>query len=259
MARQNQENHYRVTMPLYFMKTFRELKDVEKENDEDAVEFCRKVEVFRTMEERYPTKEAIEAYVKSFKPSEFVECLINCNEYDAEWNPDKFEIQFKVRSDESLKNIRSGINFISLADGQWESSDSNGWTIKTDPPGGNNSSGNYGYEYGLTNFRPNEVTVEPLAAPPPPAPPAGPPSPPSPPSPPAPPAVQAGENESNESNNNSSSVVSKATTRYEYSDTENLEVPNNNGAKNGGKRKTRKTRKTRRTRKARKQTRKNRK
>jgi hypothetical protein len=247
MARQNQKTQYKITMPLYFKKTYASLNDVEKESDEDALEFCRKVQVFRDMEERYPTKEAIEAYVKTFKPSEFAECLINCNEYDAEWNPDKFEIQFKVPSDESIQDIRNGINFISLADGQWESSDTNGWTVKTDPPGGNGYGAAYGYEYGLTDFKRAEVSVELLPTP-------GP-------TPGPTPAIQAARaNVPNESNNNSS-VVSKATTRYEYSNTENIEIPNNNGNSNGGKRRARKIRKTRKakTKRVRKQTRKNRK
>lgn len=152
---------YQVTMPLFFQKTYASLEDIEKDDDENAVQFCKKVELYREMDERFPTQPDIEAHVKTQNPKDFVEYLVNGEEFDAHWNPDRFEIQFKVKSNESLTEFRRSIDFISLADGPWESSDDNGWTVKTNPPpsNGENLFGPVGYEYGLTNFRPADVRV----------------------------------------------------------------------------------------------------
>lgn len=157
-----QEKIYQVTMPLRFEKANHDLRDIEKKQNEDALEFCQKVQLFREAEQQFSTAESIESHIKSQDPNTFVKYLVNGEEFDAHWNPDRFEISFKVRSEEPLEEFRRGIALISLADGQWESSDDNGWTVKTGPtvPQEGNRYGSIRYEYGLTDFDPRSVRVE---------------------------------------------------------------------------------------------------
>lgn len=159
MANTGGEKIYEVTIPLFFKKTYPDLRDVEKEEDENAIMFCKKVVLFQSMDKKYPTDAAIQQHIKKQNPNSFVEYLVNGEEYDAHWHPEKFEITFKVKSDEDAEEFRRSFSFVSLADAQWESSDDNGWTVKT-APFKKNSFGPIGYEYGLTNFDPKSVKIE---------------------------------------------------------------------------------------------------
>lgn len=156
--RGGQEKVYQIIMPLRFNKAEHDLEYIEKKKNENALEHRKKVQLFREMDERFPTAQAIENHIKEQDPTEFVEYLVNGDEFDAHWHPEKFEIRFKVKSKESLDEIRRTIESISLADGQWESSGDNGWTVKTEPY----KTGVYGsatYEYGLTDFDPRQVQI----------------------------------------------------------------------------------------------------
>ncbi len=278
------EYTYQVTIPLFFKKHFDNLDDVEhnndsllnyqyrKENPNNANNSSnnngnnngraakrqawrnqahkKKVEAYRKTDEKFPTMESIIAHVKSNDPNAFVEYLVNGEEFDAEWHPTKFEITFKVKSNQKIQDFREGLFYISLADAQWESGDDNGWTVKTVP----GSDDPYDvWEYGLTNFKPDHIAIKPVrmnaaaaastaapvaveaepeAVPPPPA---------------APNKRSANNNNANNNNtsnnNNSESVANNAPIEYVY--------PSNNEANNsepnkGGKRKQRqRQRKTR--------------
>ena len=124
----------------------------EKELRESEEDYAEHLRLYHEALAHFQTV-TIEAHVKKNDPMEFVEGLLDIMSVDiisAEWL-DGFRIALTVETAMSEQELREDIMSTSLEDGCYESSDDNGWTIKT-------LTGSW--EVGLVDYRKNPIHIE---------------------------------------------------------------------------------------------------
>jgi len=139
---------YIVTLNL----SYHQNPEPEQEPWEKPAKYAEHLRLFQQMEE-YLDTHAIEEHVKRNDPKEYVENLVTPSRSEvvtAEWLDD-FRISFTVETMLTPEKLRKDLQNNSLEDGEYESGDDNGWTIKT-------LTGNW--EVGLVDYRRNRIEVE---------------------------------------------------------------------------------------------------
>ena len=124
----------------------------EQEPWEKPAKYAEHLRLFHEMEAHLEAH-AIEEHVKRNDPKEYVENLVDGTRSEvvtAEWLDD-FRISFTVETMLTPEELREDLQTNSLEDGEYESGDDNGWTIKT-------LTGNW--EVGLVDYRRNRIEVE---------------------------------------------------------------------------------------------------
>ena len=92
----------------------------------------------------------LEDRIKKIDPETYVEYLFSDSKVlDARWTKGKFGIVIMVYSNSSKKDLKDDLIGRSLEDGEYESADDNGWTIKA--PNGD--------EIGVVDYRRNAITI----------------------------------------------------------------------------------------------------
>lgn len=139
---------YIVTLNL----SYHQNPEPEQEPWEKPAKYAEHLRLFHEMEAHLEAH-AIEEHVKRNDPKEYVENLVDGTRSEvvtAEWLDD-FRISFTVETMLTPEELREDLQTNSLEDGEYESGDDNGWTIKT-------LTGNW--EVGLVDYRRNRIEVE---------------------------------------------------------------------------------------------------
>lgn len=148
---------FKVTLKLSFDQKYQSSEDLEKEEDEDGneetnTEFCKRIQDWDKTDVLYGTTKQLEEFVKREDALEYVRYMPDGDVLSAKWNNDfSISFVFKPAENTTIEKTKKWFEEYSLADGEYESSDSNGWTIKT--VGGL-------MEYGLVDYRENPILVE---------------------------------------------------------------------------------------------------
>jgi len=139
---------YNITLNL----SYRHGDEPEQDSWQSDEKYAEHLRLFHEME-AYLETHPIEAHVKANDPKEYVEYLTDNTRSEvisAEWL-DGFRISFTVDTTMTADELRDNLQDNSLEDGEYESGDDNGWTIKT-------LTGNW--EIGLVDYRRNPIEIE---------------------------------------------------------------------------------------------------
>ena len=139
---------YIVTLNL----SYRHGEEPEQEPWQKPAKYAEHLRLFHEME-TYLETHPIEMHVKRNDPKEYVEYLTDNTRSEvisAEWL-EGFRISFTVDTTMTADELRDDLQNNSLEDGEYESGDDNGWTIKT-------LTGNW--EVGLVDYRRNPIEIE---------------------------------------------------------------------------------------------------
>lgn len=103
------------------------------------------------------TVNSIESHVKRYDPKEFIQyCFIDSRVITARWIPDTFQMEVDVESDMEINEFYGYLMDVSLADGEYESTEDNGWTIKFI------NDNEHFFEYGVLTYQNNQPIIEEL-------------------------------------------------------------------------------------------------
>jgi hypothetical protein len=107
-------------------------------------------------------------YIKSNSAMEAVEYIFCSSEVkSAEWDPENFQIHMVVESDEEAEDLREELEMNSLEDGEYEGCGDSAWMVFTRGPNGEPLGPPWDmkdfWEYGLVDYRNNEIVIEEVA------------------------------------------------------------------------------------------------
>lgn len=148
--------------------------DVEDEYDSDGEMIEKKGEKKEQYEafqrtDAYFQEHDIEEYIKENDAFPFVEYLPCDGEVvSAKWVPDKFAIEMVVDTEQTAEELEEDLRGNSLEDGEYEACGDTGWIVMTRGPKNERFGPPWDmknfWEYGLTDYRSNPMTIEELGA-----------------------------------------------------------------------------------------------
>ena len=157
------DRYFKVTLTFGFEHHYGSSEDLEMEDrswfKETKEQFNKRVQDYEATDAHFNSYEKIVAHVKSNNALYFIENIPDHEVVSAEWDPKDFKISFIIRVEdpkETVEDIRSWIQEMSLEDGEYESCGDNGWTVKTLGET---------MEYGLTDYRCNPIIIEEVESP----------------------------------------------------------------------------------------------
>ncbi len=116
--------------------------------------------------DRYYEDHSLEGYVKTFRPMDLVESMIDGEVVSVEWDPTAFKMHMTVETEQSEKQLREDLEENSLEDNEYEACGETGWILFTRGPNGEvfedpTTLEDY-WVYALLDYRTKPVVLVPL-------------------------------------------------------------------------------------------------